>query len=58
MEQEREPQADEFLGIPVTAGGKAQARRRRLAAQAKLTPERLSELRAKVGMPPATAAHG
>ena len=49
---------DVFLGIPVTAEGKARARAQLDAARARLTPERLNEIRAQVGMPPRPVSHG
>lgn len=48
-----------FLGIPVTAAGKARARRQLDEARARMTPERVNEMRARIGLPPvdpATAA--
>ena len=54
MAHDVEPQETdtEFLGIPVTAAGKAKARRQLAAARARLTPERLNEMRALVGVAP------
>jgi hypothetical protein len=44
------------VGITVTDEGKARARARFAAAEARRTPERRAALRAQVGLPPASAA--
>lgn len=44
--------------IPVTAEGKARARKKLADARARRTPERLNEMRAKVGMPAVPATNG
>lgn len=52
------PTGDDVLaaaGIVVTVEGKARARERRLAAEARWTPERWNALRAQLGLPPRTA---
>lgn len=44
------------VGIVVTDEGKARARARLAAAEARRTPEVRAALRAQVGLPPASAA--
>ena len=46
------PDGEFVMGIRVTAEGRGRARRRLDEAQARLTPERLNEMRAQVGLPP------